>query len=742
MSVKIFCCYAHEDEPLLNKLKSHLRPLQYIGRIEIWHDRDISAGAKWEEEINKNLNEAQIILLLISPDFMNSDYCYGKEMKKALERHKRGEAVVIPIILRRVHWQDILGDIQALPRDGEPVMSSLWHSPDDAFFDVIEGIKQAIKNLKSPPLRNPPIPKQTPDVREPPPKATSGEKKVSAAIELKPPIQKGEIRQINPSAIFNSPFERNWKMLRNPYQAMPESAEMITSHVSGRKADIEALITEGHNAAILIGAPHIGKTSLIRYLQRPATAVWSWRDELEDLRPFLKLDEISFAQIDLSQLEGVTDVDASFMPFVNQCIAALYSVRPHITGMYSGLKGLRELLRHMTRDYPDAQYFIVLDSIEWLQWSDMPILKAPTTAITPQEYVLEWLDEIGAFRVLVDLMDEFAQFGVILSIESLPLPKVGDQFTHISADLARFRTMPLQAFTQEDTLRFLAQEAENFGEEWAHRFREVGGNVLFSQEMQAWIYEHAGTHPYLLQQFCFHAFHFKRELALRRGSWSDLQFIDRGQLLERVTERSSTFLDRTWRRITTSLEMSSQETKEMFYDFITENSEKNARYEIDPTTWNQLSSELRYILSSEGIVRYDPLQPVYYPGSVLLNYLARRVQEQAKLVTPARLFQAPTTIKDLSEDPILTLPGEQSVYLELSLLEHQLMKTLLQHPQRCSEEELMKAAWGKIVSRQTFTQRMHHLRKKLRDYCRGEEMIENRYGGLYLLNHPDWFRIE
>src|SRR5437867_12063493 len=103
MATKIFFSYAHEDELLLKKLKRHLRPLQRQGLIDVWHDRDISAGTKWEEEIDKRLNEANIILLLISPDFMDSDYCYGTEMKRALERHERGEAHVIPVILRSIY---------------------------------------------------------------------------------------------------------------------------------------------------------------------------------------------------------------------------------------------------------------------------------------------------------------------------------------------------------------------------------------------------------------------------------------------------------------------------------------------------------------------------------------------------------------------------------------------------------------------------------------------------------------
>jgi len=96
MPVTIFFCYAREDEALLIKLKAHLRPLQWEGLIDIWHDRDISAGTEWEQEISRHLNTAQIILLFVSPDFMSSHYCCSVEMKRAVERHERKEARVIP----------------------------------------------------------------------------------------------------------------------------------------------------------------------------------------------------------------------------------------------------------------------------------------------------------------------------------------------------------------------------------------------------------------------------------------------------------------------------------------------------------------------------------------------------------------------------------------------------------------------------------------------------------------------
>ena len=151
MPVKVFFCYAHEDEALLNILKAHLKPLQRRGLIDVWHDRDINAGTEWEQEISKHLNEADIILLLVSPDFMNSDYCYGIEMQRAIERHNSGDACVIPVILRYVSWRgEPLGKLQALPTDGKPVKSQNWYDLDEAFFDIAEGIQKVVEEKTVP----------------------------------------------------------------------------------------------------------------------------------------------------------------------------------------------------------------------------------------------------------------------------------------------------------------------------------------------------------------------------------------------------------------------------------------------------------------------------------------------------------------------------------------------------------------------------------------------------------------
>jgi WD40 repeat protein len=146
--LQVFCCYAREDQPFLLTLRKHLRSIQREGLITVQADIDISPGEAWEQKINHYLNTAQMILLLISPDFMDSDYCFSKEMKRTMERHENGEARVIPIILRPSHWHRApFGKLHVLPANSEPVLSKYWHTPDDAFFNVTKGIEKAIEDL-------------------------------------------------------------------------------------------------------------------------------------------------------------------------------------------------------------------------------------------------------------------------------------------------------------------------------------------------------------------------------------------------------------------------------------------------------------------------------------------------------------------------------------------------------------------------------------------------------------------
>src|SRR5436305_12348975 len=145
MPVKIFFCYAHQDEDMAYKLRQHLKPLQRAGHIDIWYDHDICPGTDWGSEIIEHLNEAQIILLLISSGFMDSDYCYSLEMKQAIARHERREASVIPIILRPVYWQIApIDKLQALPKNAKPISS--WTPQDKGYENVANGIREVVQH--------------------------------------------------------------------------------------------------------------------------------------------------------------------------------------------------------------------------------------------------------------------------------------------------------------------------------------------------------------------------------------------------------------------------------------------------------------------------------------------------------------------------------------------------------------------------------------------------------------------
>jgi TIR domain/CHAT domain len=146
--MEVFFSYAHEDEGLRNELAKHLKLLERQKVIKGWHDRKITAGEEWKDLIDDHLEAADIILLLISSDFMASDYCYDVELARAMERHALKEARVIPVILRSVDWRDAaFGKLAALPTDGKPITE--WPDKDIAFTNVVRGIKGVIQSLQT-----------------------------------------------------------------------------------------------------------------------------------------------------------------------------------------------------------------------------------------------------------------------------------------------------------------------------------------------------------------------------------------------------------------------------------------------------------------------------------------------------------------------------------------------------------------------------------------------------------------
>jgi len=141
--IEVFFSYSHRDEDLRNELEEHLALMKRQGIVATWHDRRITPGAEWSDEIDRRLELSRLMLLLVSSSFLASDYCYGKEMSLALERHFRGEALVIPVIVRPVDWRSApFAKIQGLPLDLRPVTS--WANRDEAWTDVAQGIRRAI----------------------------------------------------------------------------------------------------------------------------------------------------------------------------------------------------------------------------------------------------------------------------------------------------------------------------------------------------------------------------------------------------------------------------------------------------------------------------------------------------------------------------------------------------------------------------------------------------------------------
>lgn len=127
------------------ELQKHLNPLRKADIVSSWYDREIKAGSDWTGSIKENLASSDIILFLISPDFLNSEYIYENEIRQAIEQHNSGTSIVVPIMLRKCDIEFTpFRQIQGLPTDLEPINSKKWYTIDDAMFDVVEGLKKII----------------------------------------------------------------------------------------------------------------------------------------------------------------------------------------------------------------------------------------------------------------------------------------------------------------------------------------------------------------------------------------------------------------------------------------------------------------------------------------------------------------------------------------------------------------------------------------------------------------------
>lgn len=147
-SLTVVFSYSHKDEAMRDELDAHLAILRRLNIVQTWHDRRLVPGQEWDPRIKEMIYSADVILLLLSADFFNSEYCYDEELSIALDRHERGEAVVVPVLARPCQWQRTeVAAIHGLPKDMRAV--SLWEDRDLAWNDVAEGITKIAKQAHS-----------------------------------------------------------------------------------------------------------------------------------------------------------------------------------------------------------------------------------------------------------------------------------------------------------------------------------------------------------------------------------------------------------------------------------------------------------------------------------------------------------------------------------------------------------------------------------------------------------------
>jgi TIR domain len=257
--IDVFISYSHKDNDLRAELDIHLSNLKRQGKIAAWHDRAIEAGTEWEAQIKAKLESAPVILLLISPPFMASDYCYDIEMERAIERHNEGMARVIPIILRPCDWQGSpFSKLQVLPKEGKPV--TLWVDRDSAFLDVVQGIRRSVDSIA----------KKNTNLQP------SNTDQDSNNLALQPPLPPWERAGVRvPGSASTSPFITGTP-IEHPKNFFGREKEL--------KRLFNLLKTHPLQNAAIIGKRRSGKTSLLNYLRRITIT------PVEELRPGQKCD--------------------------------------------------------------------------------------------------------------------------------------------------------------------------------------------------------------------------------------------------------------------------------------------------------------------------------------------------------------------------------------------------------------------------------------------------------------------
>lgn len=144
---RVFVSYARVDEPHQMRLAVHLAPLVREGLIGLWCDRAVTAGSDWERDIQHELAAADIVILLVTPDFVASGYCFDRELPEALRRNEEEGLRILPVLVKSVDLANLpIARFQCLPTDRRPV--SAWRDPDEAWLQVARGVRRAAEEIR------------------------------------------------------------------------------------------------------------------------------------------------------------------------------------------------------------------------------------------------------------------------------------------------------------------------------------------------------------------------------------------------------------------------------------------------------------------------------------------------------------------------------------------------------------------------------------------------------------------
>jgi hypothetical protein len=140
---KAFISYSHIDERVLERLHVHMAVLKRDGKISSWYDKEILAGGNLDANISSTLNDSDIFLAIVSPDYLNSQYCYEKEFQEALKMQERSEIIIVPIIAEPCDWKSSpFGKMKAIPKDGKPI--SEWTNENNAYLNIIDELRRLL----------------------------------------------------------------------------------------------------------------------------------------------------------------------------------------------------------------------------------------------------------------------------------------------------------------------------------------------------------------------------------------------------------------------------------------------------------------------------------------------------------------------------------------------------------------------------------------------------------------------